>query len=696
MAQLESQRRTTEHHDQGLRAAAASSVMQAEALEDMRCRTSARWHVFTAAPPPLSVQVPASLGVQMVYGFQAVPKAPTFNGSTKQVYQIPLSGCIDPLSVECIAFWEIGKPSHELTEEDWRDFSLGARIVDPVDMTKLNQAMGKLRMDISILSSESRVSKLVSFEATLVRLNLEGFAESEPKLTVDFLMAAIMPPAVQKRVRELMKIYENRGYKKDARAFKNWLAEYMRRYGEFEPLVQATPLSPRPTPDKTGDKGGRGSLKDGKCFKCLSTGHNVFKCPKVADGEARLLMDRAKAIWAEARGEGKTEKAITIAKEVKTVEPSEESAVLCAARVVCTASQAVALDASFDSGADQSVIPPKTLQMLKDAGRFVGHTVAQEVKLTLKFEADVGSLVLANVKCWLSVGNLPAGVGDILLSRPIIHKLGYDPQSMLREADAVCSEYDMEDVESTSAEEEEALVPMELAACFPDMTPVDPAVEQAKVQAVLDARVAEALVAGCGAEFALGLSKLLAKYMDVFCLTLGRDPPVDMPPLKVHPTKNSKPKHVEELEKAGFIYRNPASRWACAPLIVRESHTKDEFRMTVDLRPVNSQTEQIAWPMPMLEGYWQFSLDLSCQEMFSFLTDTGVYTSYRVMQGGSDSVAYCQATVQAMFAEQLYKCLLTWLDDLLGYHKTPSGLLLTLAEVLEVCAKRGLKLHPKK
>ncbi|RLO09826.1 hypothetical protein DYB28_006295 [Aphanomyces astaci] len=504
MAQLESQRRTTEHHDQGLRAAAASSVMQAEALEDMRRRTSARWHVFTAAPPPLSVQVPASLGIQMVYGFQEVPKAPTFNGSTKvqkrrfmdqyeayireirlanaqrpsgqQVYQMPISGCIDPLTVERIAFWEIGKPSHELTEEDWRDFFLGVRNGDPVDMTKLNQAMGKLRMDTSFLSSESRVSKLVSdFEATLVRLNIEGFAESEPKLTVDFLMAAFMPPAVQKRVRELMKLYENRGYKKDARAFKNWLAEYMRRYGEFEPLVQATPLPPRPTPtpDKTGDKGGRGGRgrggrdktvavvnvdrvpitnfiqKDGKCFKCLSTGHNVFKCPKVADGEARLLMDRAKAIWAEARGEGKTEKAITIAKEVKTVEPSEESAVLCAARVVCTASQAAALDASFDSGAEQSVIPPKTLQMLKDAGRD-GSADTCCGKLTLKFEADVGSLVLANVKCWLSVGNLPAGVGDILLSRPIMHKLGYDPQSMLREAAAVCSEYDMEDVESTS------------------------------------------------------------------------------------------------------------------------------------------------------------------------------------------------------------------------------------------------------
>ncbi|ETW00404.1 hypothetical protein H310_07043 [Aphanomyces invadans] len=135
MAQLEAQRRTTENHDQGLRAAATSSILQAEALEDMRRRTSARWHAFTATPAPQTVQAPATVGVHIVYGFQEVPKAPTFNGSTKvqkrrfmdqyeaymreirlanaqrpggqQIRQMPLSGCIDPLAVERIAFWEI-------------------------------------------------------------------------------------------------------------------------------------------------------------------------------------------------------------------------------------------------------------------------------------------------------------------------------------------------------------------------------------------------------------------------------------------------------------------------------------------------------------------------------------------------------------------------------------------------------------
>ncbi|KAF0772473.1 hypothetical protein AaE_002287, partial [Aphanomyces astaci] len=52
-------------------------------------------------------------------------------------------------------------------------------------------------------------------------------------------MAAIAPSVLQKRVKELMKLNENRLFKKDARAFKTWLSEYMNRYGEFELLTSA-------------------------------------------------------------------------------------------------------------------------------------------------------------------------------------------------------------------------------------------------------------------------------------------------------------------------------------------------------------------------------------------------------------------------------------------------------------------------
>ncbi|ETV75436.1 hypothetical protein H257_10278 [Aphanomyces astaci] len=114
-----------------------------------------------------------------------------------------------------------------------------------------------------------------------------------------------------------------------------------------------------------------------------------------------------------------------------------------------------------------------------------------------------------------------------------------------------------------------------------------------------------------------------------------------MPPLKVHLADEPRPirckarqyslpqrefmqQHVKALEAAGFVYRNPASWWASAPLIVRKPQAKDEFRMTMDLRPINSQTEQIAWSMPMLEVdhlSGAFALDPSYQEMSVLLED---------------------------------------------------------------------------
>ncbi|RHZ38922.1 hypothetical protein DYB26_016010, partial [Aphanomyces astaci] len=524
--QLHVQKKQTETHEQGLHQADAASVKHGEQLEEMRRWTSTRWLAFSATPVPA------------VAGSTTAPVAPSFNGSTKvqmrkfmdqyeayacevnianaqhpgsaQIQRAPLSACIDPLSVDRIAYWEIGKVSHDLTDEDWKLFFLGAKDCDPVDMSKLDAAMAKLKIDTTMQSAESRVSKLVSdFEAVLVRLSMEGFAEAEPKLTVDYLVASVQPPAVRASVKELMKLNENRSLKKDARDFKHWLADYMRRYGEFEPLIAAAvPATAKPHKlpaatkiPKAGkapkvvavvnvDKIPKSNFTQEKCacFKCLSTENNVFKCPKVADGEAKLLMERARSIW----------------KETKSVTVVET---------------AVSLDASFDSGADQSVVPPATLTKLKKQGRNVlvtklktpikvqgivgpAHTVTEEFTMDLRFETDAGPLMLTNVKCWVSTGNLPANVGDILLSRAIMYKLGFDPRAMLREAASFTDAIDMADAVSHSGviqavshelvddldEEEEELLPLEMDLCFPNMVAVDAAAETAKVKVVLDAK----------------------------------------------------------------------------------------------------------------------------------------------------------------------------------------------------------------
>ncbi|ETV69662.1 hypothetical protein H257_14686 [Aphanomyces astaci] len=114
--QLHVKNKQTRSHEQGLHQATTASIKHGEQLEEMQLPA-------VAAP----TTVPADAGVQVVYGFQEVPKAPSFNGSTKvqmrkfldqyETYasevniaqRAPLSVCIDPLSVECIAYWEIGK-----------------------------------------------------------------------------------------------------------------------------------------------------------------------------------------------------------------------------------------------------------------------------------------------------------------------------------------------------------------------------------------------------------------------------------------------------------------------------------------------------------------------------------------------------------------------------------------------------------
>ena len=94
--------------------------------------------------------------------------------------------------------------------------------------------------------------------------------------------------------------------------------------------------------------------------------------------------------------------------------------------------------------------------------------------------------------------------------------------------------------------------------------------------------------------------------------------------------------------------------------------------MTVDLRVINEDTEPVSWPMPSLEivlgrlagasyfatldaykGYWQFPLAKESQELLSFMTDEGVYTPTRVIQGATDAVACFQAGMQEALGDYL-------------------------------------------
>ncbi len=172
-------------------------------------------------------------------------------------------------------------------------------------------------------------------------------------------------------------------------------------------------------------------------------------------------------------------------------------------------------------------------------------------------------------------------------------------------------------------------------------------------------------------------------------------------------------KTVKELEKVGAIYKNPSALWASPALAVPKPGTNG-LRFTVDLRGPNSRTVPIQSAMPHLEsklqdvagstcfanidlahGYWQVPLAKESQEMMSIQTPLGVYSSRRLLQGGSDSGNHFQAVLQHKFDGRVNN-MIQWMDDFLFYAKDEDSLLQSIESFLQVCSEIGLKVHAEK
>ncbi|OWZ04112.1 hypothetical protein PHMEG_00024041 [Phytophthora megakarya] len=143
--------------------------------------------------------------------------------------------------------------------------------------------------------------------------------------------------------------------------------------------------------------------------------------------------------------------------------------------------------------------------------------------------------------------------------------------------------------------------------------------------------------------------------------------------------------YTKRSDQLGFIKQNNQSHWASAAVPVAKPKSPDDFRMTVDYRPVNALTIPIVGAtqdvtdsaeeaegsygygdFDMPKGFWQLlPLHPNSQEIMSFITtDTLVFLKEQASQQHT-SRTMCIRFLAAM----LYVYLLVWIDDILVYVK---------------------------
>ncbi|GLD95516.1 hypothetical protein PINS_up004193 [Pythium insidiosum] len=369
-------------------------------------------------------------------------------------------------------------------------------------------------------------------------------------------------------------------------------------------------------------------------------------------------------------------------------------------------SSVVAELADLDSGVIRVMIEPPMVVELAGGKR---TECRESITVDLRISTAAGPLHLCNVRCLV----LENHDDEVLLGRSTLREIGIDVENIMDQ---------LAGTERVAAADQDDL---------DDDYVVVAAESGADVAELLERMLDDAEAEGFDAAHMEPMRRLVREYEDVWRTRLGVDEPADVEPLRVQLRDGAKPyrsatrkypeaqrdflrRYVKELEASGLIYRNNASRWACAAHPVKKQGS-DGYRITVDYRPVNQCTVPLAGATPNLravtqavrgaygfgqfdlfKGFWQLPLASECQELFSFLTEDGVFTPTRVPQGAADSALHFQLQMHAVFRELLYESVLVWIDDVLLFASSPADFIDRLRVFFQILRQHKLKLNASK
>lgn len=410
-----------------------------------------------------------------------------------------------------------------------------------------------------------------------------------------------------------------------------------------------------------------------------------------------------------------------------------------------------------DQGADVNLLPEELAERILKHGDYVVRKLPQprtyktvsgtvcarcENSITLDVHLKIrhgSNLILRNVT-W----EIPNGaVKEAILGRHVLEALGCDNRAMLQAASNLHDgdidvrerlEKDREEEEGsiaalygdslyhTGLNEEDGLEKIEDQAEFGDNT-------QQEIDDALKKRIEEAMKAGLSAAGGTRLESMLTKHRAAFRLRLGRGGPAKVTPMKIVITPGKPPVRVKvrrypteqrtflnnyltKLAEFGLIKSDSKASWQAAPHLVPKG--KSNWRITIDLRPINAATKSENWPMPNLESeladfsgsshfasldfcsaYWQLPLEAQSADACGIVAPQGAFVSTRVLHGLKNATSHFQSTIPPLFSD-IQEHMKSWVDDFSLHAKTETELLKALESFLSTCVRFNLTLSAKK
>ncbi|GMF13375.1 unnamed protein product [Phytophthora lilii] len=453
-------------------------------------------------------------------------------GSQAKFFVMPLSACIEQGTMVRICGFELFKEEKDVTETEWRDYFLSARVPDNKAYKTLDREVKSLCVDTD---AESRISRLMAeFYEIIDRLNMEDVVHTEPKKVVGYLVDALRPhsfkAAQQNQAKKKNEELEDR---------KEW-------------VKQIVPMNSRAK--ATVSKSRRTQVIDDR----RSVLNAVIKLMASFNALMLRVQQRQKSFMKQLL-EKKILKPVLAVAQPKNATPRSTTT------ISCVVMDTLETEITPDSAAEVSMVTTKLLNQLVAEGTWIKNTK----RLSEKLKSPVLEKNLCRSRC-----GLPPGVGDLLLSRWIMERLGYSPEKLLAAAQQVRAEWDMSDVDDRSASGIASILAYSGASQTPVITEEE---RREEIRIILLEQVDKSQRVGATAEFCEELKTILMKLINVFRIIIGRDPPVDMPPMEVTLKPGAVPvrckarryspvhraflkKHIDALISAGLCYRNPPHR----------------------------------------------------------------------------------------------------------------------------------------